>query len=110
MAPPADRRPHARVRMGPYSTLSRRSVSRGGSMIARIAYLQRALLMFVAVGFAVVASAAAIGPVKVAKGNVSIERKGQTLPADPGSRLQQADVLKTGADGSVGVTMSDNSV
>ena len=30
--------------------------------------------------------------------------------AVPGTRLRTADVLKTGADGSVGVTMSDNSL
>jgi len=41
---------------------------------------------------------------------VSIERNGQTLPAEAGARLQPADVLKTGADGSVGITMSDNSL
>jgi len=56
------------------------------------------------------AHAADIGQVKVAKGQVSIERNGETIPAAVGTRLQAADVLKTGADGSVGVTMSDNSL
>jgi hypothetical protein len=79
-------------------------------MAATIAGLQRVLLAFLAAGFAIAAGAADIGQVKVAKGQVSIERNGQKLPADPGARLQPADVLKTGADGSVGITMSDNSL
>ena len=48
--------------------------------------------------------------IKVAKGQVSIERKGQSLPAQVGMPLEAADVLKTGADGSVGITMRDNSL
>jgi len=79
-------------------------------MDARIARQLWVLLMAFAAGFAVVADAADIGQIKVAKGRVSIERGGQTLPGEVGARLQPADVLKTGADGSVGVTMSDNSL
>ena len=79
-------------------------------MPASIARVQRVLLMSLAFGFAGVAGAADIGQIKVAKGQVSIERSGQTLPGEVGARLQPADVLKTGADGSVGVTMSDNSL
>ena len=75
-------------------------------MSATIARLSGVLLL----AFAVAADAADIGQIKVAKGQVSIERNGQTLPGEVGLRLQPADVLKTGADGSVGVTMSDNSL
>jgi len=75
-------------------------------MSARIARLSWVLLM----AFAAAAHAADIGQIKVAKGRVAIERNGQTLPGEVGARLQPADVLKTGADGSVGVTMSDNSL
>jgi hypothetical protein len=60
--------------------------------------------------FALPAEAADIGQIKVAKGQVSIERGGQVVPATAGARLQSGDVLKTGADGSVGLTMSDNSL
>ena len=35
---------------------------------------------------------------------------GNSLPATVGMRLQASDVLRTGADGSVGITMSDNSL
>ena len=50
------------------------------------------------------------GRVKVLKGAVSIERAGQSLPATLGMRLQQGDVIKTGRDGSVGVTFNDDSL
>jgi hypothetical protein len=59
---------------------------------------------------AVLASAADIGQIKVAKGQVTIEREGRSLPAAVGTRLQTADVVKTGADGSVGITMDDDSL
>jgi len=63
-----------------------------------------------AVWVAASASAADIGQVKVANGVVTIERGGHAIPATIGARLQAGDVLKTGADGSVGLTMSDNSL
>lgn len=57
-----------------------------------------------------VANAADIGQIKVAKGTVTIERRGQALPATVGMRIETSDVVKTAADGSVGITMSDNSL
>jgi hypothetical protein len=51
-----------------------------------------------------------VGQIKVAKGQVTVERKGQALPGQVGLALEAADVLKTGADGSVGITMRDNSL
>ena len=57
-----------------------------------------------------IAHAADIGQVKVAKGGVTIERGGQSLPAAVGTRLQASDVVRTGADGSVGITMTDDSL
>lgn len=56
------------------------------------------------------ATAADIGQIKTSKGDVSVERAGTTLPGTVGTRLEAADVLRTGADGSAGVTMSDNSL
>lgn len=56
------------------------------------------------------AFAADIGQIKTSKGDVSIERGSATLPGTVGTRLEAADVLRTGADGSAGVTMSDNSL
>ena len=64
------------------------------------------VLMFAAA----TAQAADIGQVKVSSGNVTIDRGGQALQGRLGVRLQQGDVVTTGADGSVGITMSDNSL
>ncbi|MBL8429694.1 MAG: FecR domain-containing protein [Dechloromonas sp.] len=50
------------------------------------------------------------GMVKVAKGQVSIERDGKMLPATIGSQVDVADKVRTGADGSVGVTLRDNTL
>jgi hypothetical protein len=61
-------------------------------------------------GFATAAVAAEIGQIKVSRGLVTVDRKGQALEGSIGLRLEAADVVKTGADGSVGITMSDNSL
>jgi hypothetical protein len=50
------------------------------------------------------------GHIKVAKGTVQIERSGQRLAASVGDAVQPGDVLITGADGSVGITLVDNSL
>ena len=60
--------------------------------------------------FAASAGAVEIGQIKIATGQVTVERKGDALPGRVGMRLEAADVLKTGADGSVGITMADNSL
>jgi hypothetical protein len=51
-----------------------------------------------------------VGQVKTAKGSVHVERDGKRLPASVGMPIRQSDALVTGADGSVGVTFSDNSL
>jgi hypothetical protein len=51
-----------------------------------------------------------VGQVKVAKGVVHVERDGNRLPATVGMGIRQSDVIVTGADGSAGVTFSDNSL
>jgi hypothetical protein len=71
----------------------------------------RHLIAVLALAFAgPMATAADIGQVKVAKGAVSVERGGEALAATVGMRLQTADVVKTGTDGSVGITMNDDSL
>lgn len=55
-------------------------------------------------------SAADIGQIKTSRGQVTVERQGQPLPGSVGTRLQTSDVVKTGADGSVGITMEDDSL
>ena len=68
------------------------------------------VMSFVLVTWAGAAQAADIGQIKTSKGDVSIERAGQSLRGDAGARLQDADVVRTGNDGSVGITMTDNSL
>ena len=71
---------------------------------------RNALVLAVLAGAVVAAHAADIGQVKIAKGQVTIERQGKAMPAAVGARLQVADVVRTGADGSVGITMDDDSL
>jgi hypothetical protein len=51
-----------------------------------------------------------IGQIKVAKGAVQVERDGKRVAAAIGMPVRTADVLVTGADGSAGITFSDNSL
>jgi len=57
-----------------------------------------------------IARAEDVGQVKVAKGMVQVERAGKRVPATVGMPIQQSDVVITGADGSAGITFSDNSL
>ena len=66
--------------------------------------------LLAALSLSTLAGAAEIGQIKTAKGQVTIERDGRTLPAAVGTRLQSADVVKTGADSSVGITMDDDTL
>ena len=68
------------------------------------------LLTSLALGLALSAAQAEIGQIKSAKGQVAVERKGQVLAGQVGMLLELSDVLKTGADGAVGLTMRDNSL
>ena len=70
----------------------------------------RAMLCFLLAFSAAPALAADIGQVKISRGTVMIERAGQSIPADVGTRLQTADVVTTGNDGLVGITMTDDSL
>ena len=56
------------------------------------------------------AMAADIGQVKVSKGSVQVERAGAKVAAKVGMGIQTSDVILTGADGSAGVTFTDNSL
>jgi hypothetical protein len=69
-----------------------------------------ALASCLALASGVATAAVEIGQVKNAKGEVVVERDGATQPAVPGLRLLASDVVRTGADGSVGITMGDDSL
>jgi hypothetical protein len=79
-------------------------------MMNSLMQLRNALVISAFSVGAVAAHAADIGQVKIAKGQVTIERLGKVMPAAVGARLQVADIVKTGADGSVGITMDDDSL
>jgi hypothetical protein len=66
-----------------------------------------AILALAMTGFA---RAEDVGQIKVAKGAVHVERDGKVLPASVGMLIQQSDKLVTGADGSAGITFTDNSL
>jgi hypothetical protein len=51
-----------------------------------------------------------VGRMKVVRGSVVVERAGRGLPATVGMALQEGDVVKTGRDGSAGVTFNDDSL
>lgn len=51
-----------------------------------------------------------IGLIKVASGEVSVQRQEQILTASVGMPVQQTDVIVTGADGSAGVSFRDNTL
>jgi len=74
------------------------------------ASLRRASAMALAVFLAASVSAAEIGQIKVSNGQVTVERKGESRPGIVGTRLESSDVVRTGAAGSVGITMADNSL
>ncbi|HJU24614.1 MAG TPA: FecR domain-containing protein [Casimicrobiaceae bacterium] len=62
------------------------------------------------IALASLAQAADIGRIKVAHGAVTIQRAGASIPAVVGMSVQASDVIATGSDGSVGITMTDNSL
>ena len=72
----------------------------------------RKVLMVAAVlsAMAIPALASDAGLIKVSKGNVQIERNGAKMAAPVGASVQALDVITTGADGSAGITFTDNSL
>lgn len=80
-----------------------------------IAVLAIVLAVGLAVGFwASISIASAqtkvIGVVKSASGQASILRAGARVPATVGLDVNEADQLRTGADGSMGITLNDGSL
>ena len=56
------------------------------------------------------ATAGQIGRIKTVSGTVWVVHRGQHLPAETSSPLDPEDVIETGADGSVGITLVDDSI
>jgi hypothetical protein len=55
------------------------------------------------------AEAAEIGQIKNTTGQVFLLRNNNQQPAKPGDLVEQADIVTTGTNGSVGITLIDNS-
>ena len=79
-------------------------------MSISFARFARGSVLLVALALAMPASAAEIGQIKTSKGQVTVQREGKSLPGAVGTRVQTADTIRTGADGSVGITMDDDSL
>lgn len=83
--------------------------------MTKVSTLQRDILVF---GILLMASvwtcthafAGDAGRIKVSKGDVQIERNGKSMPASVGAVIEVEDTVKTGSDGSVGITFQDNSL
>lgn len=50
------------------------------------------------------------GAIKSSKGTVNIERAGEKIPATVGSAVFVSDKVRSGADGSFGITLKDNTL
>jgi hypothetical protein len=55
-------------------------------------------------------TATRIGQIKTVTGDATIARNGVRLPAKPGDPMYQGDIVETGADGAIGITLADNSL
>ena len=67
-----------------------------------------AMVLVLVLSVAVASAAAPIGLVKVTAGSATVQRGDETLPARLGLALQEGDILRTGADGRVGVVLRDD--
>jgi len=56
------------------------------------------------------AQGAAVGQVKTVAGTAALLRGSERLPAKAGDAVFEKDVIETGPDGSIGVTLNDNTV
>ena len=70
----------------------------------------RGLLLVLTALWLAAPARADVGQIKVTTGQVFVDRKGQSLPGRVGMPLENDDVVRTGVDGSVGITMRDNSL
>jgi hypothetical protein len=65
-------------------------------------------LLFVSAAPALAQQASPAGRIKTVTGSAFIVRGRAAVPAQPGQVVYEADTLRTGADGTVGVTLKDD--
>lgn len=51
-----------------------------------------------------------IGKTKTSKGDIVVIRSGEKIPLNIGDSLYQKDIIRTGADSSVGIIFEDNTI
>ena len=85
------------------------SARKGWDMAHRRLTVTACMLALLTTMWSHATGAEAIGQIKTLTGAVFITRAQVTSPAQAGDLLENADVLMTGADGSVGITFIDNS-
>ena len=67
-----------------------------------------AMVLGLALFGAIADASSPIGLVKVTEGTATVQRRDETLPARLGLALEEGDILRTGADGRVGVVLRDD--
>jgi hypothetical protein len=65
-------------------------------------------LVFAAVTPVLAQQTSGAGRIKTVSGSAFIVRNGATIPAQTGQLVFEADAIRTGADGSVGITLKDD--
>jgi hypothetical protein len=75
-----------------------------------VRFLSVTLLAVAALFAAPAAAAEDVGQIKVTSGAVHVQRGAERLPAMVGARVRASDTVVTGADGSVGITFTDNTL
>ncbi|HMV55333.1 MAG: FecR domain-containing protein [Rhodocyclaceae bacterium] len=73
-------------------------------------FLVAVLAVFLGLGAPHAEAADPAGMIKVVKGSVSILRGDAVIEATPGAQVFPQDRLRTGADGSVGITLKDDTL
>jgi len=73
-------------------------------------YCLMAWVLFASFGSFSVQASEVAGMIKTSKGRVSIERGGEKLIAVVGTPVHVADKVRTGSDGSVGLTLRDTTL
>ena len=68
------------------------------------------LILLAAIPASPQSTATRIGQVKTVTGEATIVRHGARLLVQPGDAVYHSDIVETGPDGTIGITLADNSV
>lgn len=98
--------PRSRCRTG--SRVARDGEGRARPPVCTVLMLGWALVLVLAPGLASAQERVAAGRIKIASGAAFIVRGGDTTPAQAGQDVYQADTLRTGNDGRLGLTLKDD--